>query len=266
MRLRQYLEVYRMMLRNSLVREMNFKLNFILWLFTDALWFVGQLIFIEVIYAQVGAIGDWTKWDMVLLVGTYQIISQVFQGFFYVNLMNLPELVRTGKLDFVLLQPIDAQFAVSLRQFGIDGIVNALIGIAIVCYSLLQLHVMPSPEQILLYLVAIGFGVSVHYAAMLALATISFWTVRTQGITYGYYSLISLARYPDSMFKGLAKFIFSWVVPVVVVTNVPARLLIHATSNPWPLLGHLAAASVLMVLASRLLWRTALNRYSSASS
>src|SRR5258708_21228547 len=106
-RISQYLEVYLIMLRNSLVLEMNFKLNFVLWLFTDALWFVGQLIFIEVIYAQVGAIGDWTKWDMVLLVGTYQIISQIFQGFFYLNLTNLSELVRTGKLDFVLLQPID---------------------------------------------------------------------------------------------------------------------------------------------------------------
>src|SRR6201999_3900594 len=114
-RFSQYLEVYRIMLRNSLVREMNFKLNFILWLFTDALWFVGQLIFIEVIYAQVDAIGDWTKWDMVLLVGTYQIISQVFQGFFYLNLTNLSELVRTGRLVFVLLQPTDPQFTVSLR-------------------------------------------------------------------------------------------------------------------------------------------------------
>ena len=265
-RLRQYLEVYRMMLRNSLVREMSFKLNFILWLLVESLWFVGQLIFIEVIYSQVDAIGDWTKWDMVLLVGTYQIISQIFQGFFYVNLTNLPELVRTGKLDFVLLQPIDAQFTVSLRHFGIDGIVNTLVGVAIVCYSLFRLQVMPTPEQILLYIVAIAFGISVHYAALFAMATASFWIVRAQGIIYGYYSVINLSRYPDSMFKGLAKFIFSWIIPIVVVTNVPARLLIGATSNPWPLLGHLAAASVLMIVVSRVLWKVALNRYSSASS
>jgi ABC-2 type transport system permease protein len=265
-KLHQYFDVYRVMLRNSLVREMNFKLNFILWLLVESLWFVGQLIFIEVIYSQIDAIGDWTKWDMVLLVGTYQIVSQIFQAFFYLNLTNLPELVRTGKLDFVLLQPIDPQFTVSLRQFGIDGVVNALVGIAIVCYSLFKLHVIPSPAQVLLYLVAVGFGISIHYAAMLALATVSFWIVRTQGIIYGYYSIINLARYPDSMFKGLAKFVFSWVVPIVVVTNVPARILIHATANPWPLLGHLAVASVVMLLACRLLWKVAVNRYSSASS
>ncbi|HYY28977.1 MAG TPA: hypothetical protein VE860_13580, partial [Chthoniobacterales bacterium] len=66
----RYLEVYRVMLRNSLIREMNFKLNFLLWIVVEALWFVGQLVFIEVIFNQVNALGDWTKWQMVLLVGT----------------------------------------------------------------------------------------------------------------------------------------------------------------------------------------------------
>ena len=45
--LRKYLEVYRVMLRNSLIREMNFKLNFVLWLVVESLWFVGQLVFIQ---------------------------------------------------------------------------------------------------------------------------------------------------------------------------------------------------------------------------
>src|SRR6476619_8406182 len=104
--LRKYWAVYSVMLRNSLIREMNFKLNFLLWMVVEALWFVGQLVFIEVIFSHVSQIGDWTKWDMVLLVGTHQIISQIFNAFFFTNLMNLSELVRTGKLDFVLLQPI----------------------------------------------------------------------------------------------------------------------------------------------------------------
>jgi ABC-2 type transport system permease protein len=89
----KYWAVYSVMLRNSLIRDMNFKLNFLLWMVVESLWFVGQLVFIDVIFSHVNQIGDWTKWQMVLLVGTHQIISQIFQGFFYVNLINLPELV-----------------------------------------------------------------------------------------------------------------------------------------------------------------------------
>jgi viologen exporter family transport system permease protein len=264
--LASYLHVYGVMLRNSLIREMNFKLNFLLWLLVEVLWFAGQLIFIEVIYSHVDAIGDWTKWDMVLLVGTHQIISQIFNAFFFTNLMNLSELVRTGKLDFVLLQPIDAQFTTSVRRFGIDSMINAFVGVLIVGYSLYRIQVTPSLGQIVLYLATVLIGVSLHYAVMFGLATVSFWSVRAQGVIYGYYNIMNLARYPDVVFKGFAKFIFSWVLPVMVVTNVPARVLIHAGETPWRFIGHLILISFLMVLFSRLLWRTALNHYSSASS
>jgi ABC-2 type transport system permease protein len=264
--LANYLRVYGVMLRNSLIREMNFKVNFLLWMLVEILWFAGQLIFIEVIYTQVGAIGDWTKWDMVLLVGTHQIISQIFNAFFFNNLMNLSELVRTGKLDFVLLQPVDAQFTTSVRRFGIDSLINAFVGVFIVCYALYRISVMPSLGQILLYLVTLLVGVSLHYAVMFGLATVSFWSVRAQGVIHGYYNIMNLARYPDVVFKGFAKFVFSWVIPVVVITNVPARVLIHASETPWPLIAHLLLISGVMALLSRLSWRFALNHYSSASS
>jgi len=264
--LAKYWQVYLVMLRNSLIREMNFKLNFLLWIVVESLWFVAQLVFIEVIFNQVNALGDWTKWDMVLLVGTHQIISQIFQAFFYTNLTNLPELVRTGKLDFVLLQPVDGQFTASLRQFSLDSLVSGLVGVAIVTYSLCKLHIVPSPGQIALYLATLLLGITIHYAILFSLATLSFWITRSQGLIWGYFSIMNLARYPDVVFKGLIKFVFSWMVPVIVVTNVPARVLIHASNTPWWLILHLLLASALMLLLSRVLWRFALNRYSSASS
>ena len=118
--MRRYLEIYWLMIRNSLIREMSFKANFILWIFVELLWFVGQMVFIQVIFQYVDAIGDWSKWEVVLLVGTHQLIGQIYHAFFYVNVANLPELVRTGRLDLMLLLPVDAQFAVSTRQFGLD--------------------------------------------------------------------------------------------------------------------------------------------------
>jgi len=54
--------------------------------------------FLSIIFGQVDRIGDWTKWEVVLLVGTHQIIAQLFQAFFFVNVANIPELVRTENL------------------------------------------------------------------------------------------------------------------------------------------------------------------------
>ena len=95
-----------------------------------------------------------------LLVGTHQIIAQLFQAFFFVNVANVPELVRTGKLDSLLVLPVDSQFAVSTKQFGLDSVVNAAVGGMVVAVALSKLGYVPGPMSILLYLIAIGFGIA----------------------------------------------------------------------------------------------------------
>src|SRR5205809_5376493 len=155
--LRRYIEIYGIMLRNSLIREMSFKANFILWMLVEVLWFLGQIVFFSIIFGSVNRIGDWSKWAVVLLVGTHQIIAQLFLAFFFFNVANVPELVRTGRLDSLLVLPIDSQFAVSSKQFGLDSVVNAALGGAVVCIALSRLGVVPSPVSILLYVTALGF-------------------------------------------------------------------------------------------------------------
>ena len=262
----RYWQIYKLLLRNSLIRELSFKANFLLWLVTELLWFLGQILFVDVLFLNTQQIGDWSKWEVVVLIGTHQMISQIFQAFFYVNLANLPELVRTGRLDLMLLLPVDAQFSVSTRQFGLDNVVNVAVGAAFVVFSLGKLGIVPSPLQLACYGASLLLGALVHYAIMFSLATLSFWIVRAQGLIYGYFNLVSIARYPDSVFSGVFKFVFSWLIPVIVVSNVPARLLTRAGSHPWTLLLYLAGACVLSLTLSRFFWLCALRRYGSASS
>ena len=262
----RYFQVYWLMLRNSLIREMSFKANFIGWLVVEFLWFVGQVAFLEVLFGHVQQIGSWTKWECVLLVGTHQIIAQVFQAFFYINLSELPELVRTGRLDLLLLQPIDSQFSVSVRRFGFDSLVSSLVGVAIVIFSLYKLQVTPGPGQIALYIVCLALGLGIHYSILFTLAAMSIWIVRAQGLIYGYYNLFNIARFPADIFHGLFKFIFAWIIPVIVVANVPSRLLARVTESPWAGVLHLVLATCIAMAAARLFWTFALRRYASASS
>lgn len=267
--MRRYLEIYAIMLRNSLIREMSFKANFLLWIVVEALWFTGQIVFVEVIFQNVDRIGDWTKWEVILLIGTHQLILQIFQAFFYNNIVAIPELVRTGRMDFMMLLPIDTQFAVSARHFGLDSLVNAGVSVAVIALALSRLGLHPGAAQWTLYAAAVGFGIAIHYAIMFLLTTFSFWIVRAQGLVFGYYNLFNIARYPDSIFRGakIFRFIFTWLIPVILVANVPARILATAASQPpGPLLLKLAAAACIALAISRVTWKFALSRYTSASS
>src|SRR6201987_3028617 len=264
--MRRYIEIYSIMLRNSLIRDLSFKANFLLWMVVEILLFCGQIVFFSIIFGNVDHIDDWTKWEVVLLIGTHQIIAQLFQAFFFVNVANIPELVRTGRLDSLLVLPIDSQFAVSTKQFALDSIVNAALGGAVVWIPLAKLGVGPNLLSVFLYLAALCFGIAVHYSIMLGLAAMSFWIVRAQGLVYGYFNFLNIARYPDAIFPWLFRFIFGGIVPGVIVANIPARLLIKSLGQPGQLMLHLVIASTIIFWLSRVFWRFALRHYSSASS
>lgn len=267
----RYLSIYAALWKNSVAREMIFKSNFLLWIIVELLWFALQLSFIGVLYLHTDHIGSWTKWQVVMLIGASHFIQQLYQAFFLINCTNLSELVRTGKLDFLLLLPVNTRFVVSLRQVDLGAFVNAAFALATIGYALRMAYVtheisaLPTVVQLFGFFTLCIVGIVVHYSLMFLLAAISFWTVRAQGIVWGYYNLFNIARMPDEAFRGVFKAVFTFAIPMLLVSNVPARVLVKpATSLKWSLL--LLAMSVVCFAISEWGWRASLRRYTSASS
>jgi ABC-2 type transport system permease protein len=260
----RYPAIYAALWKNSVTRETMFKGNFLLWIVVELLWFGLQLSFIGVLYLHTDNIGTWTKWQVVMLVGASHFIQQIFQAFFLINCSNLSELVRSGKFDFLLLLPVNTRFVVSLRQVDLGAFFNALSSVAVMVYAAHQLHLVPTFIQILGFLALCVTGILIHYSLMFLLATISFWTVRAQGIVWGYYNLFNIARMPDEAFSGVFKAVFTFALPMLLVSNVPVRLLVDKFSPASALL--LVGMSLVCFAVSEFGWRASLRRYTSASS
>jgi viologen exporter family transport system permease protein len=263
--LKRYLTIYAALWKNSVTRETMFKSNFLLWIIVEFLWFGLQLTFISVLYLHTEEIGTWTKWQVVMLIGASHFIQQTFQAFFLINCTNLSELVRTGKLDFLLLLPVNTRFVVSLRQVDLGAFVNGASGLAVMAYAAKQLHYVPAIPHVLGFFALCFAGILIHYSLMFLLATISFWTVRAQGIVWGYYNLFNIARMPDEAFSGLFKAIFTFALPMLLVSNVPVRLLIDKMDSPLSAL-LLVLMSLACFFVSELGWRASVRHYTSASS
>ncbi len=264
MNLKRYLTIYAALWKNSVAREMSFKGNFLLWILVELLWFGLQLCFVSIIYSQTNSVGTWTKWQMVLLVGASSFIQQTYQAFFLVNCTNLSELIRTGKMDFLLLLPVNTRFIVSLRQVDLGAFVNALFAVCVMIFAAGKLGLHPTFLQLLGFSALCIVGILIHYSLMFMLAAISFWTVRAQGIVWGYYNLFNIARMPDEAFRGAFKAVFTFALPVLLVSNVPVRLLADKLNSPvsWLLLLGLGFA---WALISESFWRRSIRHYTSAS-
>lgn len=262
---RRYLPLYLALWNNSVAREMGFKTNFLLWIVVESLWFILQLSFIGVMFLHTESIAGWSKWEAVLLVGASQFIQQLFQAFFLTNCTQLSELVQTGRLDFMLLLPVNTRFLVSLRQVDLGGFLNAAFGLVVIGYSCRQLGFSPGLVEIFSFGALVVVGILIHYSLMFTLACVSFWTVKAQGIVWAYYNLFNIARMPDSAFKGSFKAFFTFAIPMLLVSNVPAKTILSKLSSPVECLYLLVMASGCFAL-SEFIWRHSLKRYSSASS
>jgi ABC-2 type transport system permease protein len=263
--LRRYLIIYAALWKNSVMREMTFKTNFLLWIVVELLWFGLQLSFMIVIYSHTERIATWTKWEVVMLLGGSHFIQQIFSAFFLSNCTQLSEYIRTGKLDFMLLLPVNTRFIISFRQVDLGGFVNAVSALAVMIYAARQLHLSPSAAQICGFLGLALVGILIHYSLMLTLAAASFWTVRAQGVVWGYFNLFNIARLPDAAFRGLFKAVFTFAIPMLLVSNVPVKVLVKPWDSPWqiPLLVFM---SLLCFALSAWVWRHSLRHYTSASS
>ena len=147
----------------------------------------------------------------------------------------------------------------------LGAFVNALFALCVMVYAAGKLQLHPQAVQIIGFLALCGVGILIHYSLMFILATISFWTVRAQGIVWGYYNLFNIARMPDEAFRGAFKGVFTFALPVLLVSNVPTRVLADKASSPasWALL---LGLGLVWAGISEWFWRLSVRRYTSASS
>jgi ABC-2 type transport system permease protein len=175
---------------------------------------------------------------------------------------RLAEDVRSGGLDLVLVRPVDAQFYVTFRRLDIWRLADIVLGLGLAAYALARLGVVPSVGQIAAFVVTLGAAVAVVYAIWLTLMSLAFWFVAVENISVLFDSVFEAARYPVTAYPGVLRFLFVYLLPIAWTTTIPASALIGRL-EPGIAVVALLVATVAIAL-SRLLWRSALRRYTSA--
>ncbi len=269
-----YFRVLRIFARNSLVREMQFRGNFLITITSHALWFAAQLILFDLIYRNVDSINGWSRFEFFAFMATGMIINKLIESIFMPNCANFSELIRTGNLDFALLKPIDTQFLISFEKLDLARLADLVFATTLLGYSLSRLDAFAqiSFVQVIMYLTMIFLGVAFFYSLMIALASTSIWFGRNQGLYDFWFYITIFARYPRSIYDrssgfGLAlQSVFSYVLPILLVVTVPARVLLDKALTPSWLTLVMVAASLLGLILSRAVFHRALMSYRSASS
>jgi ABC-2 type transport system permease protein len=189
-------------------------------------------------------------------------------------------LIRTGGLDYALLKPVDTQFLISFRRVEWASLSNGVAGLIILAYAIWKLSMRTDPPWDLslgiglLYVIYIACGVALFYSLIVCLAATSIWLGRNQSLYDFWFYITNFSRYPMEIYQsgwGIPLwYIFTFVFPILVIINVPARLLAQPLSPrqgwEWGLAVFAFLATIASLIVSRWVFQRALRSYSSASS
>jgi len=274
-----YLRVFQTFARNSVVRDMMFPANFIIETISSFGWVMMNVGFYLLIFEytdQIGAGSDagsaWDKYQFFVFIATSMFINSIVQMFFMTNADEFSELIRTGGLDFALVKPIDTQFLVSLRRIEWASIANFTVAAVLMAYALPRVQgVELTAWRLILYLVYVSFGIGILYSLTIVLAAASVWLGRNTSIYDFWFYITTFSRYPMEIYQGpignWLRGIFTFVLPILIVVNVPARMLAKPLHREYSFLALFAiVATIVSLLVSRWVFQRSLMSYRSASS
>jgi len=278
-----YLRVFLTFARNSLVRDMTFRINFLIECVSSVTWTAMNLGFYLLIFQhtnEIGADTGWGKWEFFAFLATTMLVNSLVQAFFMPNCEDVSELIRTGGLDFALLKPIDTQFLISLEKIDWSSFANFAAGLALLVVSLVRMTARGAnpldltPTSVVLYVFYVLCGVAILYSLMISLAATSIWLGQNRSLYDFWFYITNFSRYPMEIYDGRwgrpLRWTFTYLIPVLIVVNVPAQIIAqpigHEISTVWPLALFALFATAGSLAASRWVFQAALRNYRSASS
>lgn len=268
----RYLRLFAAFARFGLANELSFRANFLVKIFVEVLWLSILLGFYLTIFQYTGAIEGWTREEYLFFIGCHYALGGLIDTFCLENCMEFAELVRSGDLDFYLLKPIEEQFLITCRKMDWSTAPNILLGAGIMggtAYALAGQGWHFGPLHIAAFIVLFFCGTALAYSFLLLLTASSVWLVRNQNLMEMWWLFTNLMRYPREIYRGPwgAPFgwVFSFVVPVILVVNVPAHVMKESLFD-WKFISVLVVATPVLLFLSRRFFFHALQSYRSASS
>jgi ABC-2 type transport system permease protein len=261
---KRYLRLAVVQLRISTASAMAYRADFLIEGAMAVAWMALTLLPLIVLFDGRKSVAGWDAPSALIVIGFFMALRALLEGMISPSIAELVNEIRTGAFDYVLLKPVDAQFMISASRYEPWKIFDLLGAIALVIYAFWRRGTPPAVGDVALGLVLLGVGVVAMYSLWIVAAAVSFWVIRLDNLNYLLGAIFDTARWPVQVFRGAWRIVFTFVIPIAVMTTFPAMALLGRLDYETALATLVGA--IAMLAASRLVWRAAIRNYTSASS
>jgi ABC-2 type transport system permease protein len=260
----RYLRLFAIQLRISMASALAYRANFVIEGVMTLAWLALTLLPLVVVYGGRDAVAGWDLSSALIVIAYFTGLRAVLEGVISPSLVQLIEHIRSGAFDYVLLKPIDAQALVSASRYEAWKVFDLLGAIALVIYAFVHRGYGPAPVDVIAGVVLFFAGALAMYALWVACAAAAFWVGRLDNLLFLLGAVFDVARWPVQVFPTAWRVVFTFVIPVALMTTFPAMALLGRLELDAALAT--VGGAAVMLIASRLVWRAAIRSYTSASS
>ena len=261
---RRYISLWKSFFSNSLTRDLEFKANFIGGLFVDIIYYGVQFFFFSIIYSYVDSLGDFNRQDVIIFMIITFLADTVYMFFFSGNVFNLNRWMVRGELDFILLKPITSQFMASLRFVKPYALISFFILSFMLIWQLGLYEKSISILNIITFIISFIMGIFLFYSVEFIISCSCFWFKNFSVAGWLTHEVMKFSTRPDSIYSGILRKVLLFLVPMIFIASVPARMLLYEPSFGY-LFGQFVV-TIAFLLITRLIWKRGIMLYESASS
>ena len=212
-------------------------------------------------------VAHWTKAQLTFILG----FSMVPVSLFHCLCGNLYQLssayIINGNLDRVLLRPFPTFLQICFDRLAIEDLSGVVLGFAVMCVALPNLHGFDwSPGHLLLLAALLASAFTLVVAVFMAFAASGFWFEDRVGMVPPVYNLMELGRWPNSIYHPALKLLLTCVIPFSFVAFYPAAIFTGNEAASWPLALLTPVVATLALALAVCMWRAGVRRYNSTGS
>ncbi|MEV7229871.1 ABC-2 family transporter protein [Polymorphospora sp. NPDC051019] len=248
----------------SLRRTLAFRVDLHFDVMMSGISLASTLAAVLIIFGRTDHLGGWTRPEMFVLVGTFELLTGVKAAFVDPNLSLLANRgIREGRLDHHLLAPAPGLFLATLGTAAPLSCIHVLLGLGVVGVGVGMTGRAPEPVAVAVWLLLLLLGTAATWAVGTLIGCIAFWAPKLD-LQSIYGTAWQFGRYPPDIYARPLRFLLSYVLPLMLVAAFPAAALLR--SPDWTTVAAAAATATTAVLAALAAWRAGLRRYVGATS
>ena len=251
-------------LRASTLLLLQYRFDFLVDGALEILWAVTALVPFFVVFQVRETVAGWTFGEALLVTGWFILLQGILEGAINPSLTSVVEHIRTGTLDFVLLKPADAQFLVSTARFQPWRATNVITAGVVFAYAFHLLGRPPSGPGMLAAFLLLFSSSLLLYSLWILVVSAAFYVVKIDNLSVLFSSIFDAARWPSTIFRGVLSFVFTFVIPLALMTTYPALAMLGKLRGATLALA--LGGAVAFAVVARLVWLRSIGRYTSASS